>query len=137
MTFDEWWDSEGVFQWPSLKGRAGARAAWEKQQAEIDALARFKAYVHQRLDAAGIPTHPDGPHSKEGCRVGDRLDLVLGENSRLRSAMADMDAALRHAEAVINGVWYGSAMPALSHKKFGELFVAAIKAEEAALKRQP
>jgi len=40
-------------------------------------LAAFKGYVHERLDAAGIPTHPDGPHSEEGCRVGDRLDLAL------------------------------------------------------------
>ncbi len=45
---------------------------------EIKKLQAFKDYVHQRLDEAGIPTHPDGPHSKEGCRVGDRLDLALG-----------------------------------------------------------
>lgn len=24
----------------------------------------------------GIPTHPDGEHSKAGCRIGDRLDIV-------------------------------------------------------------
>lgn len=46
-------------------------------EAEVAALRRFKAYVHQRLDEAGIPTHPDGPHSKEGCRIGDRLDIAL------------------------------------------------------------
>lgn len=42
-----------------------------------DKLADFKNYVHQRLDEAGVPTHPDGKHSKAGCRVGDRLDLAL------------------------------------------------------------
>ncbi len=40
-------------------------------------LQAFKDYVHQRLDEAGIPTHPEGPHSAAGCRVGDRLDLAL------------------------------------------------------------
>lgn len=46
-------------------------------KAEIEALRAFKAYVHERLDAAEVPTHPEGPHSAEGCRVGDRLDLAL------------------------------------------------------------
>ena len=46
--------------------------------AERDSLKRFKQFVHDRLTAAGVPTNPDGPHSKDGCRVGDRLDLVLG-----------------------------------------------------------
>lgn len=43
---------------------------------ELDRLRQFKAYVHARLDAMGVPENPDGPHSKEGCRVGDRLDWV-------------------------------------------------------------
>lgn len=50
----------------------------ERLSGEVAALQRFKAYVHKRLDDAGIPTHPDGPHSKEGCRIGDRLDIALG-----------------------------------------------------------
>ncbi len=44
---------------------------------EIAALRRFKAYVHGRLDEAGVPTHPEGEHSAAGCRVGDRLDIAL------------------------------------------------------------
>lgn len=44
----------------------------------FDALLKFKEYVHKRLDDAGIPTHPDGEHSKHGCRIGDRLDIALG-----------------------------------------------------------
>ncbi len=42
-------------------------------------LQKFKDYVHKRLDEAGIPTHPDGEHSKHGCRVGDRLDIALSK----------------------------------------------------------
>jgi len=45
--------------------------------AELVSLRAFKAYVHARLDAAGVPTHPDGEHSKAGCRIGDRLDIVV------------------------------------------------------------
>ena len=44
---------------------------------EVEALRAFKAYVHKRLDDAGVATHPNGPHSKEGCRVGDRLDIIF------------------------------------------------------------
>lgn len=43
----------------------------------IEKLRRFKDYVHKRLDDAGIPTHPEGEHSKHGCRIGDRLDIAL------------------------------------------------------------
>jgi hypothetical protein len=46
-------------------------------QDKADALQAFKDFVHRRLDEAGIPTHPDGEHSKAGCRIGDRLDIAL------------------------------------------------------------
>lgn len=49
----------------------------DKVDEQIAALQKFKDYVHKRLDDAGIPTHPDGEHSKHGCRIGDRLDMVL------------------------------------------------------------
>lgn len=49
----------------------------ENARKERDALSAFKAYTHQRLDDAGVPTHPEGPHSKAGCRIGDRLDIAL------------------------------------------------------------
>lgn len=63
---------------------------WRDMQAQRDALATFKAYVHKRLDDAGIPTHPDGPHSAAGCRVGDRLDILIAER----------DAKVKEIEAV-------------------------------------
>ncbi len=45
--------------------------------AERDKLAAFKAWVHNYLDAKGIPHHPPGTHGKEGCRIGDRMDYVF------------------------------------------------------------
>lgn len=48
-------------------------------EARVAELEKFKEYVHQRLDEAGIPTHPNGKHSKAGCRIGDRLDIALKE----------------------------------------------------------
>jgi hypothetical protein len=46
---------------------------------KVEKLEKFKAYVHERFDKAGVSTNPDGPHSKEGCRVGDRFDLLIRE----------------------------------------------------------
>lgn len=53
------------------------RGEWELQCERAEKAEAFKSYVHQRLDEAGVPTHPDGPHSKAGCRVGDRLDYLI------------------------------------------------------------
>lgn len=69
-----------------------------KLEAERDALKRFKEFVHRRLDTAGVETNPDGPHSKEGCRIGDRLDLVFGERDALDKALA---SALVQASAFL------------------------------------
>ena len=44
---------------------------------EVEKLSRFKAYVHKRLDDAGIPADPESPHKAEGCRIGGRLDIAL------------------------------------------------------------
>lgn len=52
----------------------------------------FKRYVHDRLDAAGIPTHPGGPHSKEGCRVGDRLDILVEARDRAQQTLPELYA---------------------------------------------
>lgn len=49
----------------------------ESLTAQRDKLQRFKSYVHARLDQMGVPTHPNGPHSAEGCRIGDRLDCLF------------------------------------------------------------
>ncbi len=44
---------------------------------ELEKAQAFKTFVHTTLDAMGIPaTFPDGEHSKEGCRIGDRLAWI-------------------------------------------------------------
>lgn len=60
-----------------------SRSALPALVARVRELEKFKAYVHKRLDDAGIDTHPDGPHSKEGCRVGDRLDIALSKPAKI------------------------------------------------------
>ncbi len=51
---------------------------------ERDALQAFKDYVHQRLDEAAIATHPPGEHADAGCRVGQRMDLLVGERDEAK-----------------------------------------------------
>lgn len=81
-------------------------ARWNEQQAwktaaemegqrndarrERDKLQAFKDWVHGYLDEHGVPTHPNGPRSKEGCRIGDRLDIIFRERDEA------MDDAARY-----------------------------------------
>lgn len=69
------------------KEYAADLAAAEQRVRELEA---FKKWVHDYLDGMGIPTHPDGPHSKEGCRIGDRMDIVRERVAELESALADV-----------------------------------------------
>lgn len=49
------------------------------ERAPDDAVAKlqaFKDYVHQRLDAMGVPVDPESPHKAAGCRIGGRLDYA-------------------------------------------------------------
>lgn len=55
---------------------------------QVDAGARFKAFVHGRMDAMGIPTDPPGKHHDAGCRVGQRLECV---EQKLAAAERDRD----------------------------------------------
>lgn len=57
--------------------KVGTAAKLRAAEARVNELWRFKSYVHQRLDEAGVPSHPGGKHSEAGCRIGDRLDLAL------------------------------------------------------------
>lgn len=59
--------------------------ALNEAQRLVKRLQAFKDYVHQRLDDAGIPTHPDGEHSRAGCRVGDRLDIVFAQLAHFKA----------------------------------------------------
>lgn len=44
---------------------------------ETQNLQAFKAYVHKRLDAMGVPENPEPARTLEtGCRIGPRLDWL-------------------------------------------------------------
>lgn len=58
----------------------------------LDVLAdreRFKAWVHDYLDTHAVPHHPPGTHGASGCRIGDRMDWLMGQ---LAEAKAERDA---------------------------------------------
>lgn len=59
---------------------------------ERDKLQRFKDYVHKRLDDAGVPTDPESPHKAEGCRIGGRLDNIIGQRDELRAVVEKLPA---------------------------------------------
>ena len=49
-----------------------------------DAL-RFKRWVHAFLDNAGVPKEfPDGKHTKEGCRIGDRMEWLKANGGKAK-----------------------------------------------------
>lgn len=55
-------------------------AALDRLRTELAEREKFKTYVHERLDAAGVPHDPDPEKTAEtGCRVGRRLDWLLAE----------------------------------------------------------
>ena len=44
---------------------------------ELESLRKFKAYVHTRLDAMGVPADPEPENNaKHGCRIEGRLNYV-------------------------------------------------------------
>lgn len=55
---------------------------YKKPEEVRNNLQDFKDYVHKRLDDAGVEKYPNGEHSKHGCRIGDRLDIVLKTDNR-------------------------------------------------------
>ena len=57
-------------------------------------MQKFKDYVHASLDAAGVPTDPESPHKAEGCRIGGRLDVLIGERDTLRGLLREAKADL-------------------------------------------
>lgn len=59
-------------------------------------LQKFKEWVHAYLDAQGVPREfPDGKHTKEGCRVGDRLDWLMVQLKEARERVAPQQAPAR------------------------------------------
>lgn len=54
----------------------------DKLREKVAKLQAFKDWVHKYLDDHGVPTHLPGPHSAEGCRIGDRMDWVFSQLGR-------------------------------------------------------
>jgi hypothetical protein len=79
-----------------LRGLADTIEALEGEVAKLQA---FKDFVHRRLDTADIPTHPDGPHSAEGCRIGDRLDIALAAEARAERLRVALEGIAANADA--------------------------------------
>jgi hypothetical protein len=62
--------------------------------AKAEKLQAFKDFVHRRFDEIGITKEPNGKHSAEGCRVGDRIDEV----AYLRQAALNVLAVIDNGE---------------------------------------
>lgn len=53
---------------------------------DLRKLQEFKAYVHKRLDYAGVPKEIDDAHLKAGCRIGGRLDWFFQNYIKLQNS---------------------------------------------------
>ncbi len=65
---------------PYWRGQLGGCMACraEAAEAQVTKLTAFKKYVHDRLDAMGVPENPDPVGNKEhGCRIEGRLNWLL------------------------------------------------------------
>lgn len=74
---------------------------------DLGRMSRFKEYVHRRLDEAGIAKDPPGEHRDRGCRIGQRLDIVLAPgNPQCKSVLQDwvMRLPLREQGTLLTGV---------------------------------
>jgi hypothetical protein len=85
---------------------------------QCEALQKFKAYVHDRLDKMGIPVDPESPHKAAGCRIGGRLDVVealQSENTRLLERVKELETAhkLDLADAQFIGFHFGKREPSI------------------------
>lgn len=81
--------------------REYALAAHAELISECDRLRAFKTYVHQRLDAAGIPADPPSPHREHGCRIGGRLDIAINRAGITDEAFKQVLASLVAAVSLL------------------------------------
>lgn len=83
---------------------AALRAERDEARRERDALAKFKAWVHDYLDSKGIPHHPPGTHGEHGCRIGDRMDHLfarIDETKKQLAAAVERERGMREAMELI------------------------------------
>lgn len=64
----------------------------------VEKASAFKRWVHEYLDAHGVPHHPPGTHGAAGCRIGDRMDWLMAklaaaeaEGESLRRVLAEVE----------------------------------------------
>lgn len=70
----------------------------------------FKAYVHGRLDQAGVPADPEPEKNKEhGCRIEGRLNHLIGERDELKRKLHGTDSFNCGAEGEA-AMWERTAM---------------------------
>lgn len=92
----------------ALYEKEKAEAGWIKVTyiaallAERDALQRFKSFVHSYLDSRGVPVDPPGKHADEGCRVGQRLEVLCDERDTLAADTKRLDFMIEHAAAHVH-----------------------------------
>lgn len=100
-------------------------------------LRRFKDYVHKRLDIAGVTVDPESVHKADGCRIGGRLDELIGERDKLRAEVSTQNAhmevdniklraILAEASRVINTYAIGGALPSDEMARMQALVSAAL-----------
>lgn len=68
------------------EGNRALQGRIDQDAGTIRRLQEFKLYVHKRLDDAGIPSDPPGAHHDNGCRVGQRLDILVARAEALPTA---------------------------------------------------
>lgn len=77
---------------------------FEQLRDQRNALLKFKIFVHEYLTRHGVPEDdPTNPHSKEGCRVGARLDLLRASRDdpqQRAAAHAELDRSLTNWQAM-------------------------------------
>jgi uncharacterized protein YPO0396 len=74
-----------------LLATSQAAAEVDSLRARLDKLQAFKDYVHQRLDAAGVPADPEADKNAEhGCRIEGRLNFVEATADSLRAQLEEV-----------------------------------------------
>jgi hypothetical protein len=71
---------------------------------QLEAAEKFKAFVHAYLDQHGVPADdPDNEHSKQGCRIGARLDLLFEQRDGAdRRREREVDGLLQRLEKALD-----------------------------------
>lgn len=72
----------------SMVGEALAHPAGRDILEELERAKAFKAYVHKRLDEAGVPANPEPEkNAQHGCRIEGRLNFLLADLERKTKAI--------------------------------------------------